>query len=70
MLRDITRQTHREIISQDGPVQPIATVTGIRTAANESSIGQSETQARRQRRASRMQSTGRVGNVGWNIRTW
>ena len=70
MLINTIKNSYREIVGQTNPVQTIITVSENRPAANASSFGQSETQARRLRRQLRMERAGQHGSFGWRVRAW
>jgi hypothetical protein len=70
MLRNIIKDSYREMVGQTDPVQAIVTVSENRPAANASNFGQSETQARRLRRQQRLERGGQHGSFGWRLRTW
>lgn len=70
MLMNSIRKSYRNFINPTGPVMPIVAASGIRKAANTSSYDQAETQARRQRRASRLSGLGHNSNIGWRVSAW
>ena len=70
MLMNSIRKSYRNFINPTGSVTPIVAARGIRKAANSSSYGQTETQARRQRRASRLVGLGHHSNIGWRVSAW
>jgi hypothetical protein len=70
MLMNSIKKSYRDLISRTEPVQPIVTVPDVRPAANTSGFGQSEMQARRQRRERRMDRVGQHASTGWKVRTW
>ncbi len=70
MLINTIKKSYREMIGHIDPVQPIVTVPVSRPAANASTFGQSEMQARRQRRERRMERVGQHDSFGWRVRAW
>ena len=70
MLMNTINEERREMSSHIEPVQTVVTVSDIQPAANTSTFGQSEMQARRLRRHRRMDRMGQRGSIGWNVRTW
>ena len=70
MLINSIKKSYREMIGHIDPIQPIVTVPVIRPAANASGFGQSEMQARRQRRERRMDRAGQHASSGWKVRAW
>ena len=70
MLMNSIMKSYREFVRPSGSVMPIVVAPGIRKAANTSVNSQADTQARRQRRQSRLSGLGRNGTIGWSVRTW
>ena len=70
MLMNSIMKSYREFVRPSGSVMPIVAARGIRKAANSSGYSQSETQARRQRRASRLSGLGHNSNIGWRVSAW
>ena len=70
MLMSTINQSFQDLFGRTDQAQPIVSVPVSRPAANESISNQSEMQARRQRRARRMEGAGQGGNLGWTIRSW
>lgn len=69
MLMNTIMKSYREFVRPTGPVMPIVAAPGIRKAANTSGYSQTGTQARRQRRQSRLSGLNN-GNVGWRVSAW
>jgi len=70
MLMNRIMKSYRNFVSPTGSVMPIVAATGIRKAANTSSFGQTEMQARRQRRVRRMDYVTQRGSIGWRVSAW
>ena len=70
MLMNSIMKSYREFVRPSGSVMPIVAARGMRKAANSSAYSQSDTQARRQRRASRLSGLGHNSNIGWRVSAW
>ena len=70
MLINGIRKSYRNFVNPTGSVMPIVAARGMRKAANTSSYGQTDVQARRQRRASRLSGLGHNSNIGWRVSAW
>ena len=70
MLMNSIMKSYREFVRPTGSVRPIVAATGIRKAANTSGYSQSDTQARRQRRQSRLSGLAHTGSIGWRVSAW
>ena len=70
MLMNSIMKSYREFVRPTGSVMPIVAARDIRKAANSSGYSQSDTQARRQRRQSRLSGLAHSGNIGWRVSAW